>query len=118
NPAPTVVGPGPGLWQAWLMSFSHSQHSASDTPFDAGYFAVDGETAVAGNAAYWTEAAAEYLAEFGEFLGDVQFRWCPEGLLESEAHLLGPLAQLRTQRVLEVGAGAGQCGRWLVAQGV
>src|SRR5699024_2581901 len=51
-------------------------------------------------------------------LGDADFCWCPEGLRESEAALLGPLEQLRTERVLEIGAGAAQCSRWLRSQGV
>lgn len=84
----------------------------------AGYFDVDGEDAVAGNAAYWSGAAGEYLREFGEFLGPVQFRWCPEGLLEEEAELLGALPDLRGQQLLEVGAGAAQCSRWLARHGV
>lgn len=87
-------------------------------PTQAGYFSVDAEEAVAGNAAYWSEGAREYLSDYGDFLGEAQFRWCPEGLLESEAELLGPISQLRRQRLLEVGAGAAQCSRWLASEGV
>src|SRR5699024_801668 len=58
------------------------------------------------------------LAEFGQFLGEVQFRWCPEGLTEAKAGLLGPFEELKSQNILEVGAGAAQCSRWLVAHGV
>src|SRR5690606_4929621 len=46
------------------------------------------------------------------------FCWCPEGLREADAALLGPLPGLRGRRVLEVGAGAAQCSRWLAARGV
>jgi SAM-dependent methyltransferase len=63
---------------------------------------------------YWDSAAAEYLAEHGDFLGDDRFIWCPEGVDEEAAQLLGPV---RGKRVLEVGCGAAQCSRWLVGQG-
>ncbi|QGH69202.1 class I SAM-dependent methyltransferase [Pseudactinotalea sp. HY158] len=91
---------------------------AAERPGRAGYFPVDPEAAVDGNRAYWSGHAREYLAEFGEFLGPAEFRWCPEGLLESEARLLGDLDSLRGQRLLEIGAGAAQCARWLTARGV
>lgn len=73
---------------------------------------------MAGNTAYWSTCADEYLEEFGEFLGAVRFRWCPEGLVEEDAQILGPLEHLREERVLEIGAGAAQCSRWLAAHGV
>ena len=47
-------------------------------------------------------------------LGDADFLWCPEGLREAEAGLLGMVAD---RQVLEMGCGAAQAGRWLVAQG-
>lgn len=62
----------------------------------------------------WDRTADDYQAEHGDFLGDVGFVWCPEGLDEAEARLLG---EIDGRRVLEIGCGAGQCGRWLVAQG-
>ncbi|MGN6089544.1 MAG: class I SAM-dependent methyltransferase [Actinomycetales bacterium] len=71
------------------------------------------ETASA-NRGWWDAEAADYLAEHGEFLGDVDFVWGPEGWREDELGLLG---DVRGLRVLEFGCGAGQCGRWLVAQG-
>lgn len=63
---------------------------------------------------WWDADAVDYLAEHGAFLGDTRFVWCPEGLEEDEAHLLGEVAG---RRVLEVGAGAGQCARWLLSHG-
>jgi SAM-dependent methyltransferase len=63
---------------------------------------------------YWEDAAADYQAEHGGFLGDADFLWCPEGLREANAHLLGDVAG---KRILEVGAGAAQCSRWLASQG-
>jgi SAM-dependent methyltransferase len=59
---------------------------------------------------WWDAWAADYQREHGEFLGDTDFVWCPEGLREADAQLLGEVAG---QRVLEVGAGAAQCSRWL-----
>lgn len=70
------------------------------------------ETARA-NRAWWDEGADEYLAEHGAFLGDARLVWGPEGLSETDAGLLGDVAG---RRVLEVGAGAAQCSRWLLSQ--
>lgn len=79
----------------------------------AGFAAVP---AAAGNAArtWWDANAAGYLSEHGDFLGDADFCWCPEGLREADARLLGEVAG---KRVLEVGAGAAQCSRWLIGAG-
>jgi SAM-dependent methyltransferase len=63
---------------------------------------------------WWDIDADNYQAEHGAFLGEVDFVWCPEGLREADAHLLGPVAGAR---VLEVGCGAAAAGRWLVTQG-
>ncbi len=67
---------------------------------------------------WWDDAAEPYLAEHGAFLGDAggvpRFVWGPEGLTEQAAGLLGPLPG---RRVLEVGAGAAQASRWLLAEG-
>ena len=69
---------------------------------------------VAANRRWWDADAEEYLAEHGEFLGQVDFVWCPEGLRERDARLLG---ELTGRRVLEVGCGSAPCARWLVTQG-
>lgn len=66
------------------------------------------------NRGWWDGAADEYQAEHGEFLRDAGFLWCPEGLDEAEARLLGEVAG---KQILEIGCGAGQCGRWLLSQG-
>jgi SAM-dependent methyltransferase len=71
------------------------------------------ETATA-NRSWWDAEAGGYYAEHGPFLGDSDFVWGPEGWQESELALLGELA---ARRVLEVGAGAGQCSRWVAGQG-
>ncbi|RSS76770.1 class I SAM-dependent methyltransferase [Streptomyces sp. WAC06614] len=66
---------------------------------------------------WWDRNADEYQSEHGGFLGDDRFVWGPEGLDEAEAGLLGPVEGLRGLDVLEIGAGAAQCARWLAAQG-
>ncbi len=66
---------------------------------------------------WWDRNADEYQREHGGFLGDDRFVWGPEGLDEAEAALLGPAADLKGRDVLEIGAGAAQCSRWLAAQG-
>ena len=76
--------------------------------------AVSAEETIRANRRDWDLSADEYQAEQGEFLRDVGFVWSPEGLYEAEVHLLGDVTG---RRVLEVGCGAGQCGRWLLSQG-
>ncbi|MER5465612.1 class I SAM-dependent methyltransferase [Streptomyces sp. NPDC002668] len=66
---------------------------------------------------WWDRNADEYQTEHGAFLGDDRFVWGPEGLDEAEAGLLGPAGSLKGLAVLEIGAGAAQCSRWLAAQG-
>jgi SAM-dependent methyltransferase len=63
---------------------------------------------------WWDRDADAYQAEHGIFLGDVDLRWCPEGLREAEAGLLGPVTG---RRVVEVGCGAAAGARWLATQG-
>lgn len=75
---------------------------------------VSTEETVRANRRDWDRSADEYQAEHGEFLRDVGFVWSPEGLDEADAHLLGDVAG---RRVVEVGCGAGQCARWLLARG-
>ncbi|NUT32320.1 MAG: class I SAM-dependent methyltransferase [Hamadaea sp.] len=70
--------------------------------------------AVAASRHWWDGAADAYQAEHGEFLGDARFIWGPEGLDEAWAGILGEVAG---RRILEIGCGAGQCGRWLITQG-
>lgn len=66
---------------------------------------------------WWDRNADEYQNDHGGFLGDDRFVWGPEGLDEAEAGLLGPSSSLKGLDVLEIGAGAAQCSRWLAAQG-
>jgi SAM-dependent methyltransferase len=66
------------------------------------------------NQGWWDADADRYQREHGGFLGEVDLVWCPEGLREAEAGLLGPV---RGQRVLELGCGAAAGSRWLAAHG-
>jgi len=69
---------------------------------------------VAANRAWWDADADDYLAEHGAFLGDAEYIWCPEGLHEADARLLGEVAG---RVVLEVGCGSAPCARWLATSG-
>lgn len=71
------------------------------------------ETARA-NRAWWDGEAAPYADQHGAFLGDDGFVWGPEGWTEADLGLLGPV---RGRRLLEVGAGGGQCARWVRSRG-
>ncbi|OFE17686.1 SAM-dependent methyltransferase [Humibacillus sp. DSM 29435] len=70
------------------------------------------ETAGA-NRTWWDDEADDYYLEHGAFLGDTDFVWGPERLREAEAGLLG---DPNGSRMLEIGAGSGQCSRWLSAR--
>jgi len=73
----------------------------------------DAESRVASRG-WWDLDADDYQAEHGSFLGDLDFVWCPEGLREADARLLGDVGG---KRILELGAGAGAGARWLDGQG-
>jgi SAM-dependent methyltransferase len=63
---------------------------------------------------WWDADADEYQNDHGDFLGDADFVWCPEGLREADARLLGAA---RGRRVLELGCGAAAAARWLAEEG-
>lgn len=63
---------------------------------------------------WWDIDADNYQAQHGEFLGDADFVWCPEGLREEDVRLLG---DVRGRRILEVGCGAASASRWLATHG-
>ncbi|SFI56042.1 Methyltransferase domain-containing protein [Amycolatopsis sacchari] len=75
---------------------------------------VGAREATAANLAWWDADADDYQAEHGAFLGDADFVWCPEGLREADAALLG---DVRGRRVVEIGCGQAACARWLAASG-
>ena len=94
-----------------------------------GYGEIEQKSAVRANRRWWDEEADAYQAEHGAFLagaaelgslaaGAADFVWCPEGLREADVKLLGPIETLAGLRVLEIGCGAAQCGRWLARYGV
>lgn len=70
---------------------------------------------VQANRVWWDREAAEYVAEHGEFLGDADLVWGPEGWTERELDLLAARAD---DRVLEIGAGAAHGSRYLHNAGV
>jgi SAM-dependent methyltransferase len=88
-------------------------HSATPGPSEEGADGT-GLDSVAASRRGWDDIADEYQDEHGDFLGASDFVWCPEGWREEDVQLLGPVSG---KRVLEVGGGAAQCGRWLVGQG-
>jgi SAM-dependent methyltransferase len=108
----------------------HDRRAMDDSPppppalplADDGYPAAGGvarrpagaEESARANRRWWDAAAPAYLAEHGSDLGDVDFLWCPEGLREADAHLLGDVAG---RRVLEIGCGSAPCARWLRTAG-
>ncbi|MCW2540049.1 MAG: Methyltransferase type 11 [Frankiales bacterium] len=78
---------------------------------------ADAATSARANRRWWDADADNYHAEHGRFLGVSDFVWCPEGLTEDSAALLGPAADLAGRRVLEVGCGSAMCSRWLADRG-
>ena len=91
---------------------------AEQTPYDRPVRverrAVDERESRAANGPDWDRYADEYQATHGEYLGDAGFLWGPEGTREDELGALGPVTN---RDVLEIGCGAGQCSRWVVAHG-
>lgn len=67
---------------------------------------------------WWDLDADEYHRTHGDFLGahhqGGRFLWCPEGLTEEDAGLLG---DVEGRHVLEVGCGSAPCARWLAGRG-
>jgi len=86
----------------------------ADEPAEVTRRAVPAPVTVAANRRWWDADADAYQREHGGFLGDAGFIWCPEGLDEAVAGLLGAV---RGRLVLEIGCGAAQCARWLTGQG-
>lgn len=85
-----------------------------DQEMQAGYRPTTQDSSVSGNRTWWDAEAATYYDEHGEFLGDRDLCWGPEGLQESTARLLGDVAG---KDVLEIGCGAGQGARWAASAG-
>ncbi|SIS19957.1 class I SAM-dependent methyltransferase [Williamsia sterculiae] len=81
-------------------------------------FRPDSPTSETANRRWWDAETSQYHREHGAFLGTDtvggEFVWCPEGLHEGDAHLLGDVSG---RDVLEVGCGSAPCSRWLVSAG-
>ncbi|GAA0290239.1 methyltransferase domain-containing protein [Kineococcus aurantiacus] len=96
----------------------HQEHSPDQAQPSVGRRGVGPEETVAAQRAWWDAEAAQYRREHGAFLGDDRdgsdLVWGPDGLREADAGLLGDLAGAT---VLEFGAGAGQCARWVAGRG-
>ncbi|MBB3038705.1 class I SAM-dependent methyltransferase [Hoyosella altamirensis] len=79
---------------------------------------ADSRESDAASRMWWDSDADNYHDEHGDFLGadspSGEFLWCPEGLHEGDAHLLGEVAG---SRILELGCGSAPCARWLRHQG-
>jgi ubiquinone/menaquinone biosynthesis C-methylase UbiE len=84
------------------------------SPSDVGRRGADAPSTVRANRRWWDGDADAYHAEHGDFLGDVDFVWCPENVREQDVNLLG---DVDGQDVLEVGCGAAMCSRWLATRG-
>ena len=91
----------------------HSPDEPSDRADAARREAGPVETARA-NRTWWDLEADTYYTEHGSFLGDDDFVWGPEGLRESDAALLGKVSGAQ---LLEIGAGAAQCSRYVARRG-
>jgi len=112
--------------QPWLLAGAagseHANLGCVGTESDLGTVGVarrelGPDDSARANRRWWDADAERYHAEHGSFLGWDDFVWCPEGLREAEARLLGEPDQLAGLRVLEVGAGSAMCSRWLAARG-
>jgi SAM-dependent methyltransferase len=108
---------GPGTPTGTASGAGGAAGGAAGGMAAAGYRPAGADETVRANRGWWDAAAHEYLDEHGGFLGADGFVWCPEGLTEDDARLLGDPAALAGRRVLEVGCGAGQCSRWVAARG-
>ncbi len=75
---------------------------------------VDEAESLRANRADWDAYADEYQSTHGDFLGDSGFLWGPEGVREDDVLALGTVSG---RDVLEIGCGAGQCSRWVLARG-
>ncbi|MDR2372642.1 MAG: class I SAM-dependent methyltransferase [Bifidobacteriaceae bacterium] len=80
----------------------------------SGYGPVGADERPDPEVAYWETQAEDYYRQHGQFLGDDRLIWCPEGVDEDRARLLGEVAG---RRVIEIGCGAAQGSRWAAGAG-
>lgn len=81
---------------------------------EAGYGAVPEHSSVPASRHWWDLDADEYFAEHGDFLGDSELVWGPEGIIEDDVAHLGNVAGLA---VLEIGCGGAHGARWATKNG-
>lgn len=65
------------------------------------------------NRQWWDQESDSYYAEHGEFLGDTDLMWGPEGWSEDRLRVFGDPAALADLDVFEIGSGAAQGARWM-----
>lgn len=111
--AKPVPPSGPATaWDDHGVSTEHLPEQPS-----VGRRAVGAAETVAAQRRWWDAEAGGYRHEHGAFLGDDRagsdLVWGPDGLREEDAGLLGDLTGAT---VLEIGAGAAQCARWVAAR--
>jgi len=94
--------------------FVEQTPDSSDRPVHAERRSVTEAESRRANGPDWDRYADEYQATHGAFLGDAGFVWGPEGVTEAD---LGILGEVDGKDVLELGAGACQCSRWVRTQG-
>jgi SAM-dependent methyltransferase len=97
-----------------VVQTSRMGTESSNTPAAVEHRHAGPEESARANRRWWDAEARSYQDEHGDFLGDADLLWCPEGLREADAHLLG---EVRGRDVLEIGCGAAQCARWLAGRG-
>ncbi|MER8000436.1 class I SAM-dependent methyltransferase [Streptomyces sp. NPDC095613] len=117
DPAEARTAPGPRPPTAHSPALGAEAGPETDAEPEATRRASGTAESSRANRGWWDRNADDYQIEHGTFLGDDRFVWGPEGLDEVEAGLLGDPDSLRGRDVLEIGAGAAQCSRWLAAQG-
>ena len=96
------------------MGHEHDPHDTRRPAAAVVHRDAGAEESARANRRWWDGEAPAYQAEHGAFLGDADLLWCPEGVRESDARLLGDVAG---RDALEVGCGAAQGARWLVSAG-
>ena len=82
---------------------SDPSNAAAASPAGVAHRQAGPEESARANRSWWDASAQDYQDEHGAFLGDADLLWCPEGLREADAHLLGDVTG---RDVLEVGCGA------------
>lgn len=100
------------------MTDRHAESTAALGTVGPARAALSAAASVRANRAWWDADAGSYHDEHATFLGvdspGGEFVWCPEGLHEGDAGLLGDVAG---RDVLEVGCGSAPCARWLAKRG-